>query len=191
MRIENTGSWACSGLGIDEQCACSPISSFSSPCGSFLYRIQLANKLASMHANRGMGKNRPGSLISWHFDLLKLLSISCVLFIFHCLQWIILKFTLLSLLTHVYREFSGYDHVFVTLLGVKFNCSSWLYVCYVHFTNEKVMLHHHQGYQMGLFPQIRRENILKADKSNMSNISLHYHDLTVVFFLLKTFVIPI
>ena len=52
------------------------------------------------------------------------------------------------------------------------------------------MLHHHQGYQMGLFPQIRRENILKADKSNISNISLHYHDLTVVFFSIKTSVIP-
>ena len=62
--------------------------------------------------------------------------------------------------------------------------------CVLHFTNEKVMLHHHQGYEMGLFPQIRRENILKADKSNMSNISLRYHDLTVVFFYIKSSAIP-
>ena len=113
--MENTGSRACSGLRIDEWCACSPISSFSSPCGSFLYRIQLANKLVGMHANRGMQKSRPGLPISWNFDLLfKLLSISYNIFIFHCLQSIILKFTLLWLFTYVYREGSGWDHVWVT-----------------------------------------------------------------------------
>ena len=51
MRIGNSGSGVCSGLEIDEQCACTPISTVSSPCGSFLHNIYVANEVTVSRIN--------------------------------------------------------------------------------------------------------------------------------------------